>query len=311
MRRKDREQKGFILDIERGYWARNESDPDDEADPLSTSMSRVIPYVEDRRNALLFEPQKPLDEKTMASLQAALKSAIQVEYELEDNELSSEPLPTRDIRRLILFYESAEGGAGVLRRLIDDPNAIAAVARRALDICHFNPETGEDVHRAPQSREDCEAACYDCLMTYSNQSDHDILDRKAIQEILQRLSKSVVQSAPSALPRTEHLNALMKLAGSKLEKDWLQLLEKNNLRLPSRSQVMMEKCQTRPDFLYDEEMVAIYIDGPHHLFPDRHKRDVLQTECMQNSGFTVARFAHTDDWIQKIREFPNVFGSMK
>ena len=59
-RRKDKEQLGFVLDIERGYWARSEqvADDDDEPDPMTPRTARVIPYVEDRRNALLLEFSK-------------------------------------------------------------------------------------------------------------------------------------------------------------------------------------------------------------------------------------------------------------
>src|SRR5207245_10960110 len=100
----------------------------------------------------------------MASLQAILESALQVKYQLEDNELAAEPLPSSYDRQLILLYESAEGGAGVLRRLLDEPHALAEVAREGLRLCHFDPETGMDLRRAPRAQEDCEAACYDCLM---------------------------------------------------------------------------------------------------------------------------------------------------
>jgi len=31
--------------------------------------------------------------------------------------------------------------------------------------------------------EDCEAACYDCLMSYGNQRDHKHLDRKLIKDV--------------------------------------------------------------------------------------------------------------------------------
>jgi superfamily I DNA/RNA helicase len=82
------------------------------------------------------------------------------------------------------LYESAEGGAGVLRQLVDDPRAFSRVAREALQLCHFDPDTGADQRRAPSSREDCEAACYDCLMSYSNQREHDLLDRQKIRELL-------------------------------------------------------------------------------------------------------------------------------
>jgi hypothetical protein len=45
-RRKQKEQYGFVLDKERGYWARNEqvTDDDQDPDPLSARTARVIPY---------------------------------------------------------------------------------------------------------------------------------------------------------------------------------------------------------------------------------------------------------------------------
>ena len=55
------------------------------------------------------------------------------------------------------------------------------VALAALDICHFDPDTGEDLHRARHAKEDCEAACYDCLMHYANQPVHRLLDRQAVR----------------------------------------------------------------------------------------------------------------------------------
>jgi hypothetical protein len=66
----------------------------------------------------------------------------------------------RDERKLLLFYESAEGGAGVLHRLLDDLTAVRRVAEEALRLCHFDLETGVDQRRAPHAREECEAACY-------------------------------------------------------------------------------------------------------------------------------------------------------
>ena len=139
-RRSDPNQHGFVLDIERGYW-KKESDYDDTPDdPMSVRTMRVIPFVEDTKNSLLFEPVRQMKPNEMASLQAALKAAIQVRYQLEDNELSVEPLPSASERKLILFYESAEGGAGVLRRLLDDPQAFADIAQVALQLCHFDPQ---------------------------------------------------------------------------------------------------------------------------------------------------------------------------
>lgn len=308
-RRANQSQLGFVLDIERGYWASQKDDQKDAQDnPLSGRTKRVIPFVEDTKNSLLFEPETQLDEKQMASLQAALKSAIQIKYQLEDNELSAEPMPSVKARRMILFYESAEGGAGVLRRLLEDPNAFADVAQLALQLCHFDPQTGDDLRHAEGVNEDCEAACYNCLMSYFNQGEHRLLDRKMIFEVLMNLSGVTAKTSPSALSREEHLKRLHNLCQSDLEHEWLDFMEQRNLTLPSHAQKLMESCHTRPDFVYEKDCVAIYVDGPHHEFASRKERDKAQSECMEDIGYTVVRFDVKDDWEKIIAKHPHIFG---
>jgi very-short-patch-repair endonuclease len=244
----------------------------------------------------------------MASLQAALKNAIQVEYQLEDNELAAEPLPNGDERRSILFYESAEGGAGVLRRLVDDPNAFARVASQALQLCHFDPLTGEDRKHEETAKEDCEAACYDCLMSYYNQMDHRLLDRQTIKEFLMQCSQSTSISSHQTISRAEHYQHLLNLCQSDLEKKWLAFVEKGNFRLPSHAQYLLEACHTRPDFFYEQEHATIYIDGPQHLYPERQQRDQAQKDCMEDTGYTVIRFGLLESWDKVIEKYPSVFG---
>jgi len=307
-RRRDRDQQGFVLDIERGYWQRHQADIDNDGDPMTPRTARVIPYVEDRRNCLIIQFDRRLDENVMASLQAAIKNAIQACYELESSELAAEPLPDRSNRRAILLYEAAEGGAGVLRRVVDDSAAVSRIARKALEICHFDPDTGEDRRRAPNARENCEAACYDCLMSYRNQRDHQLLDRQVIKELLMELAAGQVDTSPAPRPRAAHLQSLINLSGSQLERDWLQFIENRNLRLPSHAQRLVEDCHTRPDFTYQDRQVAIYVDGPPHDYPDRQVRDRQQTDCMEDAGWTVIRFGHRDDWEQIVERYPSIFG---
>lgn len=247
----------------------------------------------------------------MASLEAALKKAIQAVFQLEDNELAAEPLPSADDRRSILLFESAEGGAGVLRRLLDDPGAIREIAREALTICHFDPDTGEDKHRAPGASEDCEAACYDCLMSYGNQRDHDLLDRKRLKDVLLELSHATVKSSPSPSSFTEHLAVLKAVCDSKLEKEWLDYLAVRGLRLPSAGQKIYQQCGTKPDFIYEKHHTAIYVDGPPHDYPERQKRDAEKTTAMEDLGITVLRFHHLADWDGVIAGHRNIFGTPK
>jgi superfamily II DNA/RNA helicase len=311
-RRANREQLGFVLDTERGYWARNDqAAADDPEDPMSGAMRRVIPFVEDRRNCLLYEPDEELSPEQMASLQAALKRGIQAVFQLEEQELAAEPLPSSDRRRLLMFFEAAEGGAGVLRRLLDDPANLGEVAREALSICHFDPHTGDDLEHAPGATEHCEAACYDCLLSYSNQRDHKLLDRQAIKQILLDLAASTVTAAPGSAPPDEHLGILRQRCDSDLERDWLDLLSVQRRRLPSHCQKFVANARCRPDFLYGGEQAAVFIDGPHHDQPDVRAEDEEAALRLEDAGYEVIRFRFDaqHEWPMILDRYPSIFGA--
>src|SRR5262249_3803058 len=155
-----------------------------------------------------------------------------------------EPLPKSDRRSLLLLYEAAEGGAGVLRRLLDDPGALARVARTALELCHFDPDTGADRRRGPRARGDCEAGRYDCLVSYYNQMGHQIRDRQAVRALLLALANAVVVAGPATITRAAHLAHLLQQCDTDLERDWLRLLEERGHRLPSKAQPLIEACST-------------------------------------------------------------------
>lgn len=302
-------KRGFVLDTQNGYWARNEANELDPEDPMSPSVATVIPYVEDRKNALLLEFTEPEPKATLASVQAALKRAICAVYELEDNELAAEPLPTPEDRRTILFYEAAEGGAGVLRRLVDDPGQLARVAAAALEICHYDTATGDDVRHAPSARFDCEAACYDCLMSYTNQPDHDVLDRKLLPALLDQLREAHVEVSPVAKTREEHLVELKNLTDSGLEREWLDFVFERDLALPTSGQKLIEECHARPDFFYDHHGATVFIDGPHHDDATQAKLDDQKRRCLEDLGYTVIRFGYElPKWESVVRRFPSVFG---
>jgi len=314
-RRKDKELLGFVLDTERGRWQKQDqvlADPDavDEGDDVKASAARrVIPFVEDHRNALILAPADDFDESQMASLQAALKRGIQAVFQLEDQELAAEPLPSEQLRSQILFFESAEGGAGVLRRLIDDPAKLGEVAREALEICHFDPESGEDLDHAPGVTERCEAACYDCLLSYGNQRDHRLLDRLKVRDVLLALASSTVLASAGAASADERLQTLLDRADSDLERKFLKLLAGESRRLPSSAQKLIEDADCRPDFLYDENMVAVFIDGPHHDTDDQRQADHEATARLEDLGWEVIRLRYDDDWASVINHRKDIFGA--
>lgn len=295
---------GFNLDLERGYWSRNQTDDEDEDDASSHGrLQRVVPYVKDTKNALVMRFEPPRTDPEMATLQAAFKEAIQHLFQLEPHELSCVPLPMPKGRKEILFYESTEGGAGVLRQIVEDPTIMPRLARRALELCHFNPDTLED-----QGALSCGKACYECLLDYSNQPDHKDLDRQLILTLLSDLTTAECKPAGGAGSRSERIAALRKRCDSQLEKRWLDQVDSLMLLPPSDAQYLIESCSTRPDFYYAEHNAAIYIDGPPHDEPDQIRNDEVITQRLMETGYIVIRFHHRDDWNEIFRRHPDIFG---
>jgi ATP-dependent helicase YprA (DUF1998 family)/very-short-patch-repair endonuclease len=296
---------GYNLDLERGYWSRNQADEADSDDAAAQGRNqRVVPYVTDTKNALVLRFEPPRSGPEMAGLQAAFKEAILKHFQLEPRELSCEPMPTPQDRQEILFYEASEGGAGVLRQIVEDPTVLPQLARSALAICHFDLETLED--RAAQT---CGKACYQCLLDYANQPDHKDLDRYLIRDLLVELSRSVCRPAGGAGSRGERMAALRQRCDSQLEKRWLDLVDDLLLRPPSDVQYLIESCSTRPDFYYREYNAAIYIDGPPHDEPKEITNDEEITQRLMEAGYIVVRFHHKDDWSDIFRRHPDIFGT--
>jgi hypothetical protein len=178
-RRKSKSIFGFFIDPQSGRWIKDPANGDDDdgmGDPTSAKPQRIVPIVEDHKNAMLVRPMINFNDIQMATFQHALIRGVQIEFELEEGELLGEPLPTRDLRNAVLLYEATEGGAGVLNRLVSDPASMAAVARRALKLMHYlEPYTPEGLSEAEDA---CVAGCYRCILSYYNQPDHEHIDRK-------------------------------------------------------------------------------------------------------------------------------------
>lgn len=184
-RRAHKEHTGFDIDTISGRWLKNEAQGEDEGYvDNSAKRQSIVPVVEDTKNALLlkFHHLIELDNNQMATLQHALVRAIEAEHVLEAGELLGEPLPTKDNRKAILFYEASEGGAGVLKRLMGGPEHWRRLAEVALDLMHYRLEAG----RLVAKDDACVAGCYRCVLSYYNQPDHEMIDRrdKAVLDVL-------------------------------------------------------------------------------------------------------------------------------
>lgn len=195
-RRKEKSLFGFDLDPASGRWKKLDDDADD--DPAIAKSQRIVPMVQDSKNAALLRlPDAPLSDIGMATLQHALARGLEIVFQLEEGETQTEPLPSRENRRAILAYEAAEGGAGVLSRLVHDRYALGKVARQALELMHYRDLDPAIAAADPgllceEVESQCVKGCYRCLLSYYNQPDHELIDRTDAQALkaLLRLARS-------------------------------------------------------------------------------------------------------------------------
>ena len=308
-----KEQLGFVLDVERGYWARSEqvADEDDEPDPMTPRTARVIPYVEDRRNALLVRVQRELrgrhhrlapgraEERDPGAVPARRRRAG--DRAVADPRQAAADLDLRVGRRrrrrapparrrprgpargrpggpadLPLRPRYRRGSAARSRRprglrggLLRLPDELLQPARPRLARSPGDPADPEPVGRGPRGA-----------------------------------------PAPPASARSEHLERLLRLAGSDLERAWLRFLDARDHRLPTGAQELIAQAGHTPRFRLRRAITpSIYIDGPIHDYPDRHRRDVEVTERLEDLSYTVIRFGHQDDWAAILARYPSIFGA--
>ena len=306
--RRSTERNGFVIDTNTGAWQR-QSDDDDEPNGTAPRAVRgqIRPYVSDTRNLLLVHvvAEEP-DEDFLRTLAYSLRRAIQLDYQIEEQEIQVELIGSDKQRRIIL-WEAAEGGIGVWERLIEEPGAFAGLARTALDLLHFDPATGEE---KPGWEERCPAACYDCILSYANQLDHRHLDRHRVQDFFLRLARSVPVK-PVGRSYDEQYAWLRERtdSASSFERAFLDHLYERKLRLPDFAQhTPVADIFLQPDFYYRRVAipgVCVFIDGAHHerrAAEDRHAR-----EACDDRGYRVVTITVDRPLAEQIDAYPDVF----
>jgi len=309
--RKDADRHGFWLDTVKGRWlsekdaaqtdAQTEETDDDAPLPEDVKTKAfVTPYVEDRRNIAVLRWAAPVDEAQAVTARYALERGIEARFQLEDSELMSEQLPDAEERGRLLLTEAAEGGAGVLRRLQSDATALSDAARESLRIIHVDPDTGAELEGA------CGAGCYRCLLSYSNQMDHERIDRRVVVPLLLQLSRATVRpddttpvtppAAPSGSDPSGYTSAV-PVPEAERAAAFLSHLERRGVRLPSRGED--EVGGMLVDFVYDSPLAVVVVHD-----------DLMQVNAdeLMFDGYQVVTVGRDRDFDDVIREHPSVFG---
>jgi hypothetical protein len=304
-RRRIQHQHGFWLDLVKGRWLTEKeaagSDEDDDLEAAAEDVVRkdfVIPFVEDRRNLATLRWAEPVDDDERVTLRFALERGLEAVFQLEDSELTSEDLPDADGHGRMLLVEAAEGGAGVLRRIQAEPDALARVAAEALRIMHVDPATGEQAEGA------CLRGCYRCLLSYGNQTLHERIDRRLAAPRLLALATARTEPVVVAHATTPPTEFPPEYAAEGRIADLLGLLQSQGLRPPTG--VDAEVDGNRVDLLYDAPTpsVVLLLDSDDPGDPDP------RGATLAFAGWNVVQIRPGDDLAAVVAANPSVFGDL-
>ena len=309
-RRKDKNQLGFYINPITGTWSKQD-DPSategveqEEALLDKVPNQRIVPFVEDHRNLLILAPLNQLSIEAMATLQAALKRGIEMTFQIEESELVAEPLPTSDNRKALMFYEAAEGGAGVLTRLSSDPQSLAQVASAALRLLHHHQPEGawsfenlEALEQRHDGNSICEAGCYQCLLSYFNQPDHTNINRRNVDALKLLVALANAQVVASVTP---HPSSDL-LTHSEYSPDlsaWLNAIDAAGLRRPDATQVPVGQAATLAAGQYKSSRTLVFLTP---LADD-------QRATLVDKGWRVLDFSNATQWMNQFEQHPDIFG---
>jgi len=285
---------GFALCMECNRWLTSEDqieshvdedDPDCYANASEEAIKREIElFSEGQHDTVTLTTPLPGDLKPeqtaefYRTLKETIYQGILVAFDLDEEEIDTfvKPAMREHGQVTIVIYETSEGGAGVLHSLMDEARFRKAV-REAQTVLHGDPDD-----------DGCERACYECLLSFYNQPEHESLDRTLVETWLENMETATLTEVAETGSGGGggNFNELSEACESSFEREVLYTLQDEDIKLPDEAQKVIydgDEPVAKPDFFYERSnrSIAVFVDGPAHekdyvMEDDERKRTKLK-----------------------------------
>ena len=298
LRDSDEDFDGFALCMECNRWLTSENqienhvDDDDSgcyANASEDAIKRDIElFSEGQHDTVTLTTPLPSDvepdraEEFYRTLKEAVYQGILVAFDLDEEEIETFVKPAIGEHGLItiVIYETSEGGAGMLRSLMDEAR-FRKVIREAQTVLHGDPED-----------EGCERACYECLMSFYNQREHELFDRTLVETWLDTMETGKLTGVSGETDTGGEFTDLLEDCDSSFEREVLHAIRDGGFQLPDEAQQTIydgDEPVAKPDFFYERSgsSIAVFVDGPDHEKDYVEEDDKRKRNRLKRMGYRV------------------------
>jgi len=290
-------ENGFPVGLTTGFWKKSSQTESEE------EIRRIQLQTTDTADSLYIQPIKSLalSPEGVITLQYAIKRAIEDIFQVESREIGATKMGDPK-QPNIFIYEAAEGSLGVLSQFVEDPNKFDQIIDHAIQLLRYDDEDYKD------------PASYNDLLSYFNQRDHGVIDRFLIKDALEKLKACNVEIITNTGYKDyeQHYTRLMRAIdpNSSTEKEFVEYLYRNNLRLPDSAQKRVKDIYVQPDFFYEPD-VWVFCDGTPHDENSVQADDKEKRQAILNRGDQVVVYYYKDSLDELVKKRSDIFRKVR
>ena len=143
----------------------------------------------------------------------------------------------------------------------------------------------------------CEAGCYQCLLSYFNQPDHEHINRRDPDALGLLVALANARVAPHVAPRVDTATPAVPQAAGELRDQWLAALKAAGCRMPDEGPltVLGGSAQMAAKYAATRTLVALQTPSPE------------TTAALEERGWTLLDMSDSSLWAQQFADHAALF----